>query len=119
MLAIIPNICYKIQVAFLQPLYRGIVQLVEYRSPKPQVVGSNPTAPVIADLRSRNVDGGFFVCRVVAPPSALSPGPAPPHKSFPKVQKIRNITGTSGQAINNICRGAFLWKNIVTILKKM
>ena len=26
---------------------RGIVQLVEYRSPKPQVVGSNPTAPVI------------------------------------------------------------------------
>lgn len=96
-------------MAFLQPLYRGIVQLVEYRSPKPQVVGSNPTAPVISDLRSRNVDGGFFVCRVVAPP----------HKYFPKVQKIRNITGTSGQAINNICRGAFLWKNIVTILKKM
>ncbi len=27
-------------------IYRGIVQLVEYRSPKPQVVGSNPTAPV-------------------------------------------------------------------------
>lgn len=26
--------------------FRGIVQLVEYRSPKPQVVGSNPTAPV-------------------------------------------------------------------------
>ena len=26
--------------------YRGIVQLVEYRSPKPQVVGSSPTAPV-------------------------------------------------------------------------
>ena len=25
--------------------YRGIVQLVEYRSPKPQVVGSSPTAP--------------------------------------------------------------------------
>lgn len=37
------------------------------------------------------------MCRVVAPP----------HKSFPKVQKIRNITVTSGQAINNICRGAF------------
>ena len=47
-------------MAFLQPLYRGIVQLVEYRSPKPQVVGSNPTAPVISDLRSRNVDGGFL-----------------------------------------------------------
>ena len=96
-------------MAFLQPLYRGIVQLVEYRSPKPQVVGSNPTAPVISDLRSRNVDGGFFVCRVVATP----------HKTFPKVQKIRNITGTSGQAISNNCRGVFLWKNIVTILKKM
>ena len=28
-------------------LYRGIVQLVERRSPKPDVVGSSPTAPVI------------------------------------------------------------------------
>ena len=27
------------------PLHRGIVQLVEYRSPKPQVLGSNPSAP--------------------------------------------------------------------------
>ena len=88
---------------------RGIAQLVEQWSPKPRAVGSNPTAPVISDLRSRNVDGGFFVCRVVATP----------HKTFPKVQKIRNITGTSGQAISNTCRGVFLWKNIVTILKKM
>ena len=27
--------------------YRSIVQLVERRSPKPDVVGSNPTAPVM------------------------------------------------------------------------
>ena len=39
------------------PLYRGIVQLVEYRSPKPQVLGSNPSAPGKPSL---NVNGGFF-----------------------------------------------------------
>ena len=27
--------------------YRGIAQLVEYRSPKPWVVGSSPSAPAI------------------------------------------------------------------------
>lgn len=61
-------------MAFLQPLYRGIVQLVEYRSPKPQVVGSNPTAPAILNLRPRNVDGGFFV-ELWHPPSAGSSVP--------------------------------------------
>lgn len=40
------------------------------------------------------------MCRVVATP----------HKTFPKVQKIRNITGTSGQAISNTCRGVFYGK---------
>lgn len=30
--------------------YGGIVQLVEQRSPKPFVVGSNPTAPAIIEL---------------------------------------------------------------------
>ena len=34
------KVCYNIQVA-----YRGIAQLVEYRSPKPWVAGSNPPAP--------------------------------------------------------------------------
>ena len=38
---------------------RGIVQLVEYRSPKPQVVGSNPTAP---EERLR-VNGALFLLR--------------------------------------------------------
>ena len=52
-------------------------------------------------------------------PVRLVSRPGAPHKTFPKVQKIRNITGTSGQAISNTCRGVFLWKNIVTILKKM
>lgn len=88
-------------MAFLQPLYRGIVQLVEYRSPKPQVVGSNPTAPVISDLRSRNVDGGFFVCRVVAPP----------HKSFPKVQKLGILPELPGKLLI-ILAGEFFYGKI-------
>ena len=29
----------------ITPLHRGIAQLVEYWSPKPRVVGSNPSAP--------------------------------------------------------------------------
>ena len=39
--------------------YRGIVQLVEYRSPKPQVVGSNPTAPERMRLPFTFVDGSL------------------------------------------------------------
>lgn len=31
----------------IAPLHRGIAQLVEYWSPKPRVVGSNPSAPAI------------------------------------------------------------------------
>ena len=31
---------------------RGIVQLVEYRSPKPQVEGSNPSAPAIKKVKN-------------------------------------------------------------------
>ena len=31
----------------ITPLHRGIAQLVEYWSPKPRVVGSNPSAPAI------------------------------------------------------------------------
>ena len=34
-----------VELSFVM-LYRGIVQLVERRSPKPDVVGSSPTAPV-------------------------------------------------------------------------
>ena len=106
-------------MAFLQPLYRGIVQLVEYRSPKPQVVGSNPTAPVISDLRSRNVDGGFFVCRVVALPSASSPGPVPLTNLFPKCRKLGILPELPGKLLIILAGELFLWKNIVTILKKM
>ena len=40
--------------------YRGIVQLVEYRSPKPRVVGSNPTAPAQIKYPSDHSDGYFF-----------------------------------------------------------
>ena len=99
--------------------YRGIVQLVEYRSPKPQVVGSNPTAPVISDLRSRNVDGGFFVCRVVAPPSALSSGPVSLTNLFPKCRKLGILPELPGKLLIIFAGELFLWKNIVTILKKM
>ena len=38
---------------------RGIVQLVEQRSPKPFVVGSNPTAPA---KKSKSKDLDFFIC---------------------------------------------------------
>ena len=31
--------------------YRGIAQLVEYRSPKPWVAGSNPPAPAITEAK--------------------------------------------------------------------
>ena len=33
-------------------LYRGIVQLVERRSPKPNVVGSSPATPVYNKIKS-------------------------------------------------------------------
>ena len=35
----------KFIISILITNNRGIAQLVEYRSPKPSVVGSNPTAP--------------------------------------------------------------------------
>ena len=41
-------------------LHRGIAQLVEYRSPKPWVAGSNPPAPVKNALESRD-SKAFFV----------------------------------------------------------
>ena len=40
--------------------YRGIVQLVEYRSPKPRVVGSNPTAPAQINKKKSSCFDGFF-----------------------------------------------------------
>ena len=39
--------------------YRGIAQLVEYRSPKPWVVGSSPSAPA---KKSKSKDLDFFIC---------------------------------------------------------
>ena len=39
--------------------YRGIAQLVEYRSPKPWVAGSNPPAPA---KKSKSKDLDFFIC---------------------------------------------------------
>lgn len=98
-------------MAFLQPLYRGIVQLVEYRSPKPQVVGSNPTAPVISDLRSRNVDGGFFVCRVVTPPSASSPVRRPLTNLFQKCRKLGILPELPGKLLI-ILAGEFFYGKI-------
>ena len=38
-------------------LHRGVVQLVERWSPKPNVVGSSPTAPVI---KIQLLTGSFF-----------------------------------------------------------
>ena len=40
--------------------YRGIVQLVERRSPKPNVVGSNPATPAILNIY-RTIFFDFFV----------------------------------------------------------
>ena len=37
----------KLVFSFEGVFYRGIVQLVERRSPKPNVEGSNPSAPVL------------------------------------------------------------------------
>ena len=42
-----------------QPAHRGIAQLVEYRSPKPWVAGSNPPAPA---KKSKSKDLDFFIC---------------------------------------------------------
>ena len=39
-------LCYNACMAPKRGLHRGIAQLVEYRSPKPWVAGSNPPAPV-------------------------------------------------------------------------
>jgi hypothetical protein len=38
--------------------YRGVAQLVEYRSPKPVVVGSSPTAPA-KNFRTIIGEGGL------------------------------------------------------------
>lgn len=40
--------------AIIPPLYRGIAQLVEYRSPKPWVAGSNPPAPAMLCGQNRS-----------------------------------------------------------------
>ena len=40
-------------------IFRGIAQLVEYRSPKPLVVGSIPTAPATKKCRQSLVFKGF------------------------------------------------------------
>ena len=42
--------------------HRGIAQLVEYRSPKPWVAGSNPPAPA---KKSKSKDLDFFICAQV------------------------------------------------------
>ena len=39
-----------VRVQLEEPLYRGIAQLVEHRSPKPSAVGSIPTAPANAAI---------------------------------------------------------------------
>ena len=39
--------------------HRGIAQLVEYRSPKPWVAGSNPPAPA---KKSKSKDLDIFIC---------------------------------------------------------
>lgn len=41
-----PRLETALGIAYWPPLdYRGVAQLVEYRSPKPGVVGSSPSAP--------------------------------------------------------------------------
>ena len=42
-------------------LHRGIAQLVEYRSPKPWVAGSNPPAPVKNALKSVDFSAFFVI----------------------------------------------------------
>lgn len=44
-------------------IYRGIVQLVERRSPKPRVVGSNPSAPA-KQKKSIATSDGLFLFRM-------------------------------------------------------
>ena len=40
--------------AIILALHRGIAQLVEYRSPKPWVAGSNPPAPAMSNGQNRS-----------------------------------------------------------------
>ncbi len=46
--------------------YRGIVQLVERRSPKPDVVGSSPTAPANFTLFNMAVVAKWLTHQIVA-----------------------------------------------------
>lgn len=43
--------------AIILALHRGIAQLVEYRSPKPWVAGSNPPAPAMLCGQNRSAQG--------------------------------------------------------------
>ena len=43
--------------AIILTLHRGIAQLVEYRSPKPWVAGSNPPAPAMSNGQNRSARG--------------------------------------------------------------
>ena len=40
--------------------YRGVAQLVEYRSPKPGVVGSSPSAPAMSSGQYGVALGGIW-----------------------------------------------------------
>ena len=53
-----------VRVQLEEPLYRGIAQLVEHRSPKPSAVGSIPTAPANAAI-AQSVEHAAVNRRVV------------------------------------------------------
>ena len=65
-------------------LHRGIVQLVERRSPKPNVVGSNPATPVFCYNKKNFSELFYFVGNArqfsTKKPEANSSG----HKVLPK-----------------------------------
>ena len=51
---------FNLICVYREKRYRGIVQLVEYRSPKPQVVGSSPTAPGKQKSQETLIPDSFF-----------------------------------------------------------
>ena len=85
------------------PLFRGIAQLVEQRSPKPRAEGSSPSAP--AKNKTTHTGGFLFFVRVKAKPEAHGRSEtALPYNLYNKtsrrVRRLRRTVWSALQADN-------------------
>ena len=80
-----------VRVQLEEPLYRGIAQLVEHRSPKPSAVGSIPTAPANAAI-AQSVEHAAVNRRVVgSSPTGGAKSGLPPEFDGKPLLSERNV----------------------------